>query len=391
MDSPPNQLAPPGAKAQQTSLFELALLFGRLGATAFGGPAVHIALMEEEVVRKREWLTRDEFLDFLGATNLIPGPNSTEMAIHVGRVRRGWAGLLVAGISFILPAALMVGCLSWAYVRYGGLPQTSGLLYGVKPVVIAIIAQGAWRLVRTAVRSVWLAVLGTAAVIAAAMGMDALLVLVLAGVVAAIWHFAYAGRPQKGLIAILAGWSGWSTSIPASASPGWLFLVMLKIGATIFGGGYVLVAFLRSDLVVRLHWLSEQQLLDAIAIGQVTPGPLFTTSTFIGYMLGRGPGAILATIGIFLPAFVLVAASGPLIPKLRQSPWTADVLDGINVAALALMVVVSFQLARSAIVDWYTAALALASAVLLIRFRVNTAWLIVGAAALGLLLRTFHR
>ena len=365
-------------------------MFGRLGATAFGGPAVHIALMEEEVVRKRGWLTREEFLDFLGATNLIPGPNSTEVAIHVGRVRRGLAGLLVAGISFILPAALMVGCLSWAYVRYGGLPQIAGLMYGVKPVVIAIIAQGAWRLVRTAVRSIWLGVLGTAAAIAAAMGMDAMSVLGLAGVGGALWHVAHSGRQPKASAGLLGRWLGGFAAIPASASLGWLFLVMLKIGATIFGGGYVLVAFLRSDLVVRLHWLSERQLLDGIAIGQVTPGPLFTTSTFIGYLLGRGPGAVVATIGIFLPAFVFVAASGPLIPKLRQSRWTADVLDGINVAALALMVVVSLQLARSAIVDWYTGAMALASAVLLIRYRVNTAWLVLGAAGLGLLLRSLH-
>jgi chromate transporter len=344
--------------------------------------------MEEEVVVRRKWLTRAEFLDFLGATNLIPGPNSTEMAIHVGRVRRGWAGLLVAGVSFILPAAVLVGCLSWAYVRFGSLPQIASLMYGVKPVVIAVIAQGAWRLGRTAIRSGWLAGLGAAAAGAAALGVDALVVLCLAALAAAIWHMARSGRTPRGVAGAFAGGAvAWG---PGSASLGWLFLVMLKIGATMFGGGYVLVAFLRSDLVVRLHWLTERQLLDAVAVGQVTPGPLFTTATFIGYVLGRTPGAVLATVGIFLPAFVLVAVSGPLVPRLRRSVWTSDVLDGINVAALALMAVVSAQLARSAIQGWETAAIAAFSIVLLIRYRVNSAWLILGGALSGLLLQALR-
>jgi chromate transporter len=371
-----------GRETTHTSLLELALLFGKLGATAFGGPAVHIALLEEEVVTRRGWLTREEFLDFLGATNLIPGPNSTEMAIHIGRVRRGWPGLLVAGISFILPAALMVGCLAWTYVRFGSIPEIAGVMYGVKPVVIAVIAQAAWRLGRTAVRSRWLAVLGAAAAVAAGFGIDALLVLGLAAVAAAVRHRVRSTRrPNAAIGVVAASWPVWA---PASPSLGWLFLVMLKIGATILGGGYVLVAFLRSDLIIRLHWLTEQQLLDAVAMGQITPGPLFTTATFVGYLVGRAPGAPLATVGIFLPAFVLVAASGPLIPKLRQSPWTADVLDGVNVSALALMAVVSLQLARSAVVDWQTAAIAAISAALLIRYRVNSAWLILSGALIGL-------
>ena len=375
------------AESQRTSLLELAALFGRLGATAFGGPAVHIALMKEEVVARRKWLTREQFLDFLGATNLIPGPNSTEMAIHVGRVCRGWPGLLVAGVSFILPAALMVGCLAWAYVRFGSLPQIAGIMYGVKPVVIAVIVQGAWRLGRTAIRSVWLGVLGLAAALAAALGMDALLVLGLAAVAAVIRHALRSGRPVTAAAAFAGSWTAW---VPPTPSLGWIFLVMLKIGATIVGGGYVLVAFLRSDLVVRLRWLTERQLLDAIAVGQITPGPLFTTATFVGYLLGQFPGALLATLGIFLPAFVFVAASGPLIPRLRQLAWTADVLDAVNVAALALIVVVSAQLARSAILDWWTAAIALVSALMLIRGRVNSAWLILGGAGLGLLFRSLH-
>ena len=385
MDSIPNVQPGTFPEPTRTSLLELALLFGRLGATAFGGPAVHIALMEEEVVTRRGWLTRAEFLDFLGAINLIPGPNSTEMAIHVGRVRRGLPGLLVAGISFILPAAILVGGIAWAYVRFGALPQITWLLYGVKPVVIAVIAQGAWRLAKTAVHSVWLGALGAAAGVAAAMGMDALLVLGLAAATGAVWHMLHTGRTPKGATGMLAG--GLAAWGPGSASLGWLFLVMLKIGSTLFGGGYVLVAFLRSDLVVRLHWLTERQLLDAVAVGQVTPGPLFTAATFVGYLLQGTPGAIVATVGIFLPAFVLVAVSGPLVPRLRRSPWTADVLDGINVAALSLMIVVSAQLARTAVVDWVTATIAVVSAILLIRYRVNSAWLILGGAFGGFVLR----
>jgi chromate transporter len=361
-------------------------LFLRLGVTAMGGPAVHIAMMEEEVVTRRQWMTREAFLDFLGATNLIPGPNSTEMAIHVGRIRAGWPGLLVSGISFILPAALMVSALAWVYVRYGALPQIAALLYGVKPVVIVIIAQGAYRLVRSAVKSAWLATLGAIALAAAALGIDPLAVLFGAGALAGIVHLrqklaekpvAMSGVPIA--VAALA-------APPVSLSLGFLFLVMLKIGATLFGGGYVLVAFLRADLVTRLHWLTERQLLDAVAAGQVTPGPLFTTATFVGYVLGGTRGAIVATIGIFLPAFILVAISGPVVPIIRRSATAGAVLDGINVAALALMIAVSAQLARTAIVDWPTCLIAIASAVFLFRYRVNSAWLVVGGALIGALI-----
>jgi len=371
------------ASTSRTSLTELALLFLKLGTIAFGGPAVHVAMMEEEVVARRQWLTRAEFLDFLGATNLIPGPNSTEMAIHIGRVRRGLPGLVVAGVSFILPAALMVGSLAWAYMRFGALPQVAGLLYGVKPVVIMVIAQGAWRLSRSAVKSTWLGALGAAAAVAFALGADALLVLVAAGAIAAMAFLARSGGKRELAGAGLAG-IGLASGGPLTL--GLLFLVMLKIGATMFGGGYVLVAFLRSDLVLRLKWLTERQLLDAVAMGQVTPGPLFTTATFIGYLLGRSAGAVAATIGIFLPAFVLVAVSGPLVPRLRKSAVAGAALDGINVAALALMAVVSAQLARSAITDWITAGIGLVSTLLLFRYRVNSAWLVLGGAGLGALL-----
>ena len=368
-----------------SSRYELAALFLRLGATAMGGPAVHIAMMEEEVVTRRAWLTREEFLDFLGATNLIPGPNSTEMAIHVGRVRAGWLGLVVAGVSFILPAALMVVALAWAYVRYGTLPQIAALLYGVKPVVIVVIAQGAYRLARSAVKSAWLGILGAMALAASALGVDPLAILFGAGIVAALIHLRQEQGTTRGIAGAFTALALATGSLTTSFSVVLLFLMMLKIGATLFGGGYVLVAFLRSDLVTRLHWLTERQLLDAVASGQITPGPLFTTATFIGYVLGGVWGAMAATIGIFLPAFVLVALSGPLVPRLRRSPLVAAALDGINVAALALMVVVSAQLARTAIVDWPTLAIGFASAVLLFRYRVNSGWLIAGGAAAGAL------
>lgn len=371
----------------QTPLMELALLFLKLGATAMGGPAVHIAMMEEEVVTQRHWLTREEFLDFLGAANLIPGPSSTEMAIHIGRVRGGWRGLLVAGVAFILPAALMVTVLAWAYVRYRSLPQITALLYGVKPVVIVVIAMGAYRLVQSAIKSVWLAVLGVAALVAAALGLDPLVILFGAGLLAAVAHLrSRFGNTNNLAVGLATGGVGTAAAAGVPFSVALLFLVMLKIGATLFGGGYVLVAFLRADFVARLKWLTEQQLLDAVAVGQVTPGPLFTTATFIGYVLAGLPGAVLATVAIFLPAFVLVAVSGPLVPRLRRSTMVGAALDGINVAALALMIVVSAQLGRAAIVDWPTLAIAVVCTLLLFRYRVNSAWLVLAGATVGRLM-----
>jgi len=375
---------------------DIALLFLRLGATAFGGPAAHIAMMEDEIVRRRGWLTRDQFLDYLGATNLIPGPNSTEMAMHLGQTRAGWPGLVVAGVSFIAPAALIVGALAWAYLRYGALPETIGILYGVKPVVIAIVGQALWSLGRSAVKTRGLAVLAGAAVLAAAAGVHELAVLLAAGSACALIRVM--SRPgRSSIFAAMTAAAGASTSgvilpavstvmTPAAAPFGlWaLFLVCAKIGAVLFGSGYVLLAFLRADLVQRLGWLTEPQLLDAIAAGQVTPGPVLTTVTFIGYVLGGPAGAAAATVGIFLPAFVFVALSGPLVPRLRRSPTASAVLDGVNVASLALMAVVSWQLGRAALVDPLTVAIAAIALLALVRYHVNSAWLIGAAALIGL-------
>ncbi len=377
--------------ATAARLSELALLFLRLGTTAFGGPAAHIAMMEDEVVR-RGWLSRAQFLDLLGAANMIPGPNSTEMAIHVGFLRAGWPGLLVAGTCFILPAALMVTLLAAAYVRFGALPQALAVLYGVKPVVIGVIVQALWRLGQTAVKTPALAVVGLAAALLNAGGGDELLVLFGAAVVVGVADAIRLRRPNGGLagLPLYTGASvatalsaGATVAAPVGLLP--VFLFFLKVGSVLFGSGYVLLAFLRADLVQHWGWLTEAQLLDATAVGQVTPGPVFTTATFIGYLLKGPTGALVATLGIFLPAFIFVAASAPLLPRLRRSPRIGAFLDGLNVGSLALMAVVTWQLARAALVDAPSCALGVAATLLLVRFRVNSVWLVLGGAVVGLL------
>ena len=373
---------------------QLARLFLRLGTTAFGGPAAHIAMMEDEVVRRRQWITRERFLDLLGATNLIPGPNSTEMAIHIGHHEAGWAGLVVAGACFIVPASLITLGLAWAYVHFGTRPQAGAVLYGVKPVIIAIVVQALWGLTRTAVKNKPLAALVLLAVAACALGVNELIVLLAAGGAAVAIH-SISNRAVPRSFG-LTGWAGSSgsmlpvaTSVAADVTLATpfsliaLFLFFLKVGAILFGSGYVLLAFLRADLVDHWHWLTDGQLLDAVAMGQITPGPVFSTATFIGYLLGGVPGAIVATAGIFLPSFVFVALSGPLVPRLRRSPTAGAFLDGVNVGSLALMAVVTFTLGRAAIVDVPTALLAAASAFLLMRVRVNSAWLVLGGALVG--------
>jgi chromate transporter len=372
-----------------TPLSDVAWVFLRLGLVSFGGPAAHVALMEEEIVRRRRWLTRETFLDLLGAANLIPGPNSTELAIHVGYARAGWPGLLVAGACFILPAAVIVAALGWGYVRYGSLPAIAGILAGVKPVVIAVVAQAVWNLGRGVLTSRAALALGIACVVAAALGVHELTLLAVAGVVMFAverWRRSSdGGRPRAlGMMAFPA--LSAVAAAPTAFTLGGLFLVFVKIGAVLFGSGYVLLAFLRADFVVRLGWLTERQLLDAVAVGQVTPGPVFTTATFIGYLLGGARGATVATIGIFLPAFVFVAASGPLLPIVRRSAGARAVLDGVNVASLALMAAVTIQLARSAVVGPTAIALVVASAIALIRFKVSAAWLVLAGALVGLVL-----
>jgi chromate transporter len=362
-----------------TPLHELALLFFRLGATAFGGPAAHIAMMRDEVVTRRQWLSEERFLDLLGATNLIPGPNSTELAIHIGFERRRWAGLVVAGLAFIVPAMVLTAACGWAYVEFGTLPAVGWILYGVKPVILGVVVQAIWGLTPKAAKTPLLRMLGALAIVAAASGVNELVVLFAAGLLAILLTRAPAqGRAALSVLPLVAG----TTASQAVTLPG-IFGVFFKIGSVLFGSGYVLLAFLRSDLVERLGWLTEAQLIDAIAVGQVTPGPVFTTATFIGYVLAGPWGALVATAGIFLPAFIFVALSGPLVPKLRQSKAAGAFLDGVNVASLALMAVVTAQLGRAAVIDVPTVLLAVIASVLLVRFKTNSTWLVLGGALAG--------
>jgi chromate transporter len=374
-------------KTLMTPLSELIVLFLRLGFTAFGGPAAHIALFHDEVVKRRQWLTDEQFMDMLGAVNLIPGPNSTEMAIHIGYERAGWRGLVAAGVCFILPAALIVGALAALYAQFGTTPAAESLLYGIKPVVIAVIGQAIWGLAGKALKNRLLWATGATVFVLALLGVGEIPLLFGAGLavmlIAALRDRLPAEDGGTGLWTMLpllaqAG----AAAVPVSL--GTLFLTFLKIGATLYGSGYVLLAFLQTEFVNRLGWLTQQQILDAVAVGQFTPGPVFTTATFIGYVILGVPGAVVATLGIFLPSFVFVWATKPLIGRLRRSRWLSAFLDGVNAAALALMAAVTLTLGRAALVDALTVALALASGVLLIRWRVNSTWLIVGGALVGL-------
>ncbi len=378
----------PSAKRTR-DLRDLARLFARLGTLAFGGPAAHIAMMEDEVVKRREWLSHAEFLDMISACNLIPGPNSTEMALHIGQRRAGLTGLIVAGACFILPAVAITIALAWAYVAFSQMPQLAGILYGIKPVIIAVVVQAVWRLARSALHTSFLVGLTVVAIAAALAGIDEMVILIAAGIIAiAVLRVrgTLGASPVIGT-AVTAVKAGVVAGAPFSL--GALFLIFLKIGSVLFGSGYVLLAFLQSDLVDRTHWLTQAQLLDAVAVGQITPGPVFTTATFVGYLLGGNAGAIIATVGIFLPAFFFVSISGPLLPHVRRSPIAGAFLDGVNAGSFALMVEVTWQLGRAAVVDVTTLALAIVSAILLLRFRLNSAWLIalggaVGAAATAL-------
>jgi chromate transporter len=373
----------------QVPLSELAFVFLKLGTIAFGGPATHIAMMEEEFVRKRGWISQAEFLDRVGAANLIPGPSSTEVAIFLGQSLRGWAGLIVAGASFIIPATVLVSFIAVGYVRYGALPRVAGILAAIKPAVIAIILQALWKLAPSAAKTTTLAAIGVAAAVLSFLGVGPLLVLAFAGGASGIVFWVSRANRRSAAV-IFPVWKGaWVLGVAMAGVAAvpvtvWrLFLSFLKIGAVVFGSGYVLLAFLRAEFVDRLHWLTEKQLIDAVAVGQFTPGPVFTTATFIGYLVAGLGGAMVATVGIFLPGFLLVAVSGPLLAKIRRSAVAGAVLDGVVVGSLALMAVVGWQLGRASVTGWFTLGIFLASAVAVMRFRVNSAWVVAGAALLG--------
>lgn len=397
-------------------LRDVAVLFLKLGAISFGGPAAHIALIEGEIVRRRQWVTRQQFLDMVGAANLIPGPTSTELAISVGFARAGWVGLAVAGASFILPAALITGAFAWAYVRFGALPQTASVLAGIKPAVIAVIALAIWRLGKTAVKDVVLATLAGLSLAASFLSLNPVAILFGGGVLgmlarqltstrttAALFtlpllvqrsFFAEATSGpwtrfllSPGALAILLGVAAPVATRPSLRS---LALFFLKVGAVLYGGGYVLLAFLEQGLVRRQAWLTHQQLLDAVAIGQFTPGPVLSTATFIGYILGGVPGAAVATVAIFLPSFFYVALLAPVLFRLRQSAWMAAFLDSVNVCAVALMAAVTFRLGVDALRGWSSCLIAVGALGVLLRWKVNPAWVVLGGGLVGLLLAGLH-
>jgi chromate transporter len=394
----PAATRPPSAKG---TLSEVAFLFLRLGFTAFGGPAAHIAMMRDEVVKQRKWISDERFVDLWGTCNLIPGPTSTELAIYLGYQRAGWPGLVIGGICFIGPAMLIVLALAWAYVTFGSLPQVAWLFYGIKPVVVAIIAYALWGLCRTVLKGIWPVIVAILVLGLYLLGVNVIILLFGGGVLYGLiriterWYRekrTLARPPLSSLVGIFAfQWQilsvpfmGFATTAVPFSLPA-LFLTFLKIGAVLYGSGYVLLAFLRSDFVLHLHWLTDRQLLDAVSIGQFTPGPVFTTATFIGYVLGGLPGALLATLGIFLPSFLFIALIHPVATRLRRSQWTAPLLDGVNVAALALMAGVLIQLGQNALVDVLTWAIAVIAFVILLRFKLNSAWLILAGAAAGLI------
>ncbi|TAH74852.1 MAG: chromate efflux transporter [Anaerolineaceae bacterium] len=369
-------------------LKEIMLVFLKLGITAFGGPAAHVAMMEEEIISKRKWISKEKFMDFYGATNLLPGPNSTELAIHLGYERGGILGLILGGVSFILPAMLSVIVLAVIYGRYGELPEISGISYGIKPVVIAIILQALIRLTKSGLKNTPIIVVTIIVVILSFLGFHEILLLASAGVI--IMLIENKKKLKLKQLPMFAAYfpiftAGMNTSGGKHISLASVFLNFLKIGSVLYGSGYVLLAFIEADFVERLGLITSDQLIDAVSVGQITPGPVFTTATFVGYLIKGIPGAILATIGIFLPAFILVGALNRIIPKLRQSTWFGGFLDGLNAASLALMAVVNWKLGVSSIIDIPTAILAGISLLLVFRFKINSAWLILGGGLIGYL------
>jgi len=373
---------------QNHRLKELAQVFFKLGTIAFGGPAAHIAMMDDEVVKRRQWFGREKLLDLMGVTNLLPGPNSTELAIHIGYERAGWKGLFVAGSCFILPAMVMVWIVAAIYDQYRTLPEVGGLLYGIKPVIMAIIVQALWKLGKKAIKDAPTILAAGGVIIGYFFGVNEILLLLMAGLGVMVIENLRSGRqaslwlmPVSGLVAQ----AGENTAAAVGASPSGIqiFLFFLKIGSVLYGSGYVLLAFLQRDLVERYQWLTSQELLDAIAIGQFTPGPVFTTATFVGYLVGGNAGAMAATVGIFLPAFLLVGLVNPWVPFLRQSRWFGPFLNGVNAASLGLMAAVTYILGREAVVDWVTLGLAVLAAIAVFRFKVNSAWIVLAGGLVG--------
>ena len=369
------------------NLKEVAGLFLKLGIIGFGGPAAHISMMQEEVVRKRKWFTEQHFLDLVGATNLIPGPNSTEMAIHIGREKAGWKGLIVAGMCFILPAVCITGIFAWIYKEFGQLPQVKPFIYGIQPAIIAIILGAVFPLAKKSLKSVELALIGIAALILALAGTPEIYVLFGAGFLSLFLLFIKNkrnGNVQKSILPLIS--LKFSSKLVFTSVNGKLFFIFLKIGAILYGSGYVLFAFLNSELV-ETGILSRQELTDAIAVGQFTPGPVFSAVTFLGYQINGISGAIVSTIGIFLPSFVFVALLNPLVKKMRNSILFSSFLDAVNIASVAIIVAICFELGKDAVSDWRTVLIGIISIGITFGIRrINSVFVVLGGSVLGYLL-----
>ena len=364
-------------------LSEIAAVFLKLGCIGFGGPAVHIAMMEEEVVRKRKWMTGDHFLDLVGATNLIPGPNSTEMTMHCGHERAGWRGLVVAGASFIMPAVVITAVFAWAYQRYGALPEVQPFLYGIKPAIISVIVALMMSLGRKALKSTLLGLIGGLTLLLVLSGVNEIYVLFGAGLLGVVIHLAKRRIPIQTISPILLLAAQQVTTGISSWKWFWIFL---KVGSILYGSGYVLFAFLDAELVSK-GLLTKQELIDAIAVGQFTPGPVFSAATFIGWQVGGLPGALAATIGIFLPSFLFVGFLNPLIPRLRKSKIMSAFLDTVNIASVAIILAVAIEMGEESIRDWRAIVIAVLGFAMTFYFRkLNTAFIVIGGAVLGYLL-----
>jgi chromate transporter len=373
----------------QSDLTEIAKLFLKLGIIGFGGPAAHIALMQEEVVTRRQWMSPQHFLDLVGATNLIPGPNSTEMVMHIGRERAGGKGLVVAGISFILPAVIITGIFAWLYKQYGQLPNVRPFIYGIKPAIIAVILSAVFPLAKQSLKSVTLGILGLVALVLSFLNINEIYIIFGVGLISLllVTYKRQYNDSANGIFPFLLQIN--STYLLPAATTNWkLFFVFLKIGAILYGSGYVLFAYIESELVTS-GILTHQQLTDAIAVGQFTPGPVFSSVTFIGYQINGITGAIVSTIAIFLPSFLFVALLNPLVKKMRNSAAFSAFLDGVNIASVAVIISVCYVLAKDAVTDWRSMLIGVASLLLLFSKKINSAFIILGGAVAGFLLSRF--
>jgi chromate transporter len=370
----------------KVELKEIAKLFLKIGIIGFGGPAAHIAMMQDEVVTKRKWLTEQHFLDLIGATNLIPGPNSTEMAIHIGHEKGGWKGLIVAGLCFILPAVFITGIFAWLYKQYGQLPEVQPFVYGIKPAIIAMILGAIFPLAKKSLKSTELIIIGLIVLIASLLNINEIYLMFGVGFFALLLAYIRNGKQNNIINFLPLTLLQITNTTILSATNASLFWIFLKIGAVLYGSGYVLFAFLDTELVAT-GLLSRQQLIDAVAVGQLTPGPVFSSVTFVGYQINGFTGAVVSTIAIFIPSFIFVALLNPIVKKMRNSKLFSAFLDAVNVASVAIIVAVCFDMGKDTITDWRTIFIAILSIAIAFGFRkINSAFVVLGGSIIGYLL-----